>query len=165
MSETKERPILFNAEMVKALLDGRKTVTRRPLKSQPPAEFFTGDVAAITNGREWAISISRIDRRGPSVWPLGNEPGLTCPYGQPGDRLIVTEDIRLEVVNVGVERLQDVSRGDCMSEGCPFPNLNSPAVKTDPVRWFSDLWREIYGADDWERNIWVWVIEFRRLEP
>ena len=46
----KERPILFNAEMVKAILDGRKTQTRRPMKEQPPCDGFTLSRCVSTTG-------------------------------------------------------------------------------------------------------------------
>lgn len=66
--------------------------------------------------------------------------------------------ITLEVVAVRVERLQDISRGDCMAEGCPFPNM---AGQTDPVAWYQELWESINGAGSWAANPWVWVVEFR----
>lgn len=68
--------------------------------------------------------------------------------------------IWLEVTNVQAERLQDISRGDCMAEGCPFPNI---AKETDPKEWFSDLWKTINGPESWEANPWVWVVEFKVL--
>jgi len=78
----KERPILFNAEMVRAVLDGRKTQTRRVMKPQPD------DDARITIG-EIGTSLG--------VAYIGNERSggiatrVPCPYGQPGDRLWVRE--------------------------------------------------------------------------
>lgn len=69
--------------------------------------------------------------------------------------------ITLEVTGVRVERLQDISRGDAMSEGCPFPNM---AQGDDPRAWFRDLWNSINGAGAWDANPWVWVVEFKRLE-
>ena len=66
--------------------------------------------------------------------------------------------ITLEIIDIRVERLRDISRGDCISEGCPFPNI---AKKYNPVKWFSDLWKSINGKDSWDANPWVWVIEFK----
>ena len=68
--------------------------------------------------------------------------------------------ITLEVVSVRVERLQDISRGDAMAEGCPFPNM---AEGDDPRKWYADLWEQINGPGSWAENPWVWVIEFRRV--
>lgn len=76
----KERPILFSAPMVRALLAGKKTQTRRVVKTQPlPCHGFPREA----NG-EWGIYLDR-----PHAGPykhLGK-----CPYGQPGDRLWVRE--------------------------------------------------------------------------
>jgi len=78
----KERPIIFSAPLVRAILDGRKSQTRR-------------------------VAVPRFDDRKPCEhWHGGNDPvqaalmmrhcdhgseGTTCPYGQPGDRLWVRE--------------------------------------------------------------------------
>jgi hypothetical protein len=69
--------------------------------------------------------------------------------------------IFLKITNLKVEKLQDVSRGDCMSEGCPFPNI---AKETNPVGWFKNLWQSLNGEQSWNDNPWVWVIEFERIE-
>jgi hypothetical protein len=82
----KERPILFSAPMVRAILDGSKTQTRRLVKPQP------------TSG-EWPLLDIALDMRGNRVgaavwWMDENDQhnGETlCPYGQPGDRLWVKE--------------------------------------------------------------------------
>lgn len=75
----KERPILFSAPMVRAILAASKTQTRRPLKhqpfSKPEANEETG-VFDVYAGDELSGS-------------------LKCPYGQPGDHLWVREAIRL----------------------------------------------------------------------
>lgn len=70
--------------------------------------------------------------------------------------------ILLEVVSVRVERLQDISRGDAMGEGCPFPNM---AQGDDPRQWYADLWEQINGPGSWAVNPWVWVVEFKRITP
>lgn len=75
----KERPILFSAPMVRAILDGSKTQTRRVVKPQPiyDGKFAGGWKVVGKNGHEAATC-------GPLVSEL-------CPYGQPGDRLWVRE--------------------------------------------------------------------------
>jgi hypothetical protein len=70
----KERPILFSAPMVRAILDGRKTQTRRAIK---PARG--DDRVVVTDGKVWKAA--RVDYAG----------YRECPYGQPGDRLWVRE--------------------------------------------------------------------------
>ena len=76
----KARPILFSAPMVRALLDGRKTQTRRVVKPQP----HHGPVGQIVNlgGAEWAMDDGDLS----GLW--------TCPYGAPGDLLWVRETIQ-----------------------------------------------------------------------
>ena len=69
--------------------------------------------------------------------------------------------ITLEITKIRVERLQDISRGDCMAEGCPFPNI---AKETDPKQWYSDLWESLNGKGSWALNPWVWVICFKRMK-
>lgn len=83
----KERPILFSAPMVRALLDGSKTQTRRVLKVSPDlvdkvrfdrAEF--ADTQQRQCGTFWGMV---------GDTPIG--PPVACPYGQSGDRLRVRE--------------------------------------------------------------------------
>jgi len=86
----KERPILFSAPMVRALLDGSKTQTRRIMKVQPDEH------AAVTVERYYPTVINRHgdDEPGHEIfgaWWADGECGLACPYGQPGDRLWVKE--------------------------------------------------------------------------
>ncbi len=67
-TETKERPILFNAEMVRAILNGRKTQTRRVVKNP---ERMQDLLTCQEEAAEW------------------------CPYGRPGDRLWVRETFQV----------------------------------------------------------------------
>jgi hypothetical protein len=85
-----DRPIIFGTEMVRAILDGRKTQTRRIMKIQPPPD------ALVTVEHYHPIVI---DRRGDTqpgkeifgaLWDNGDQ-GLRCRYGQPGDHLWVRE--------------------------------------------------------------------------
>ncbi|WP_458718289.1 hypothetical protein [Pseudomonas gregormendelii] len=86
MSQVKERPILFSAPMVRAILEGRKTVTRRAVKF-PFKDKATG------------------------CWLAGNEIGPVevrdnSPFGQPGERLYVRETF-MDLRGTGVEHRPD----------------------------------------------------------
>ena len=96
-----ERPILFNTEMVQAVLDGRKTVTRRVVKPQPP----TKEEVRKISGSSFSLGVSPDYRPHPMgkqqckvfgpVWAvrklMEREPVWECPYGVPGDRLYLKE--------------------------------------------------------------------------
>ncbi|MDP8601536.1 hypothetical protein QZQ18_18905 [Serratia marcescens] len=75
----KERPVIFNGEMVRAILDGRKTQTRRALnwKRQPYTEMAERDDGSLW---PWAED----GERGGDIW-------FSCPFGEVGDRLWVRE--------------------------------------------------------------------------
>lgn len=224
----KERPILFSGAMVRAILSGQKTQTRRVVNPYPPAErsiipYLPSAIVPQQDGTFAAYTDGRKAKE------------FRCPYGQPGDRLWVREcfavehqvepdqpppfndgrpilrdpdsgwrlshyratdpapelsyedgcsarcpedghvhwkpsihmprwacRLVLEIVSVRVERLQDISRGDAMEEGCPFPNM---IYETDPVAWFADLWCTINGPESWIANPWAWVVEFKRVTP
>jgi hypothetical protein len=70
--------------------------------------------------------------------------------------------LTLEVVSVKVQKLQDISRGDAMAEGCHFQNM---AGGPDPVEWYRNLWSSIHGGESWARNEWVWVTSFKEVHP
>jgi len=137
----KERPIIFSGEMVRAILDGRKTQTRRPIKKLP-------ECVILDMKRE-------PEQQDPYMakWLLKT---LKCPYGQPGLKLWVREAfyphdgfitykadllpyrelsvawkpsihmprcasrITLEIDEIRVERVQDISEEDAKAEGCEF---------------------------------------------
>lgn len=84
----KERPILFSGAMVRAILAGQKTQTRRVVKPPP---------AADKNFHGWVIDSTCSKDVGKATWAIGDGPFLQqvdrvrCPYGQPGDRLWLRE--------------------------------------------------------------------------
>ncbi|WP_455913448.1 hypothetical protein [Pseudomonas syringae] len=204
MPAIKERPILFSAPMVRAILEGRKTVTRRVVNN------------------DW-IQSERLPLETASglfhFWCSGEHP---CPHGRPGERLWVreawaadaqldaiaprelsqgepirypadgairqtgcsmitlgkprpsihmprwTSRILLEITDVHVERLQEISEDQAMAEG-----VDSQAAASFRSTWidrptgfaFRDLWISINGAEAWDANPWVWVVEFKRVTP
>lgn len=203
-----ERPILFNGAMVRAIIEGRKTVTRRAIKHQPdvpvtdaiPRRDYPHGPATV----EWYWR--------PQHGHLNGVPShgwdFKCPYGQPGDRLWVRETfavygdnkmhcihyradrphhvgqkgmgykpsihmprwacrILLEISEVRVERLQDISYEQAMAEGIThagdgfFHVADSRHLSLDPRESFAGLWDSTGG--DWNANPWVWVVEFTRV--
>lgn len=84
----KERPILFSAPMVRAILAGTKTQTRRVMKPQVQQITIKDDCGIVT----YAGAALPRKPKGWWLWPNATENVLEiCPYGQPGDRLWVRE--------------------------------------------------------------------------
>lgn len=88
--------------------------------------------------------------------------------------------ITLEIVSVRVERLQEISAADAMAEGIEIVGqMEKPLWKNyrfdeqnpmyrayqSPVRSYQSLWESINGPGSWELNPWVWVIQFKRIQP
>ncbi|MBD0758910.1 morphogenetic protein [Klebsiella variicola] len=181
----KERGMIFNGEMVRAILDGRKTQTRRPVKFPVHDKNLGCELA----GNELAGELS-----------AGSY--LNSAFGKPGDRIWVRETwarynidqnshdiafrattpadwpeegrwrpsihmprwasrILLEITDVRVERLKSISDGDAIREGCSTADMKSGDCVADV---FARLWASIYGDESWNSNPWVWVIEFKRVE-
>ncbi len=199
----RERPILFSEPMVRAILEGRKSMTRRVVKPQPQ---YT--------------KMDEFLRACPAM--------CACPYGLPGDRLWVRESfycvdmphygdtpclvyadeyeryqkydqtkphgieerpcgfkfghhpsifmprwasrINLEITGIRVERLQDISEEDAKDEGCSGGVTteshfgSNKAFESTPLSEFYNLWESINAKRGfgWDKNPWVWVIEFKR---
>lgn len=246
----KELPILFSGEMVRAILEGRKTQTRRVMKPQPTRQItsWTNDVEAgdvvMWRGEPCRLreSNGRNKRAAGELTPVS----IVCPYGKPGDRLWVKETfwrderdprdviyaaspeyycdsksgkgaerivelftndpipveecrrsvesnkfwhkksprfmprwasrITLEITQVRVERVQEISGEDCYAEGikiscsacsgeCYHYDQDRPKFNKRFRQDYRSLWDSInskrgYG---WDKNPWVWVIEFRRI--
>lgn len=86
----KERPILFNGPMVRAILEGRKTQTRRVVKVQPPSDDYKFSTLMSTTGPKKEIGKHRwVKEEGLLI--RDHSECFTNPYGKPGDRLWVRE--------------------------------------------------------------------------
>ena len=163
----RELPISFRGDMIEAILDGRKTQTRRVMKPQPA---LVGSLWRWKN-TAWCTGSALVSDAAPIDF---------CPYGQPGDRLWtkrqrfqkkVDADAWLEVASVSVERVQDISEGDAMAEGISEADIQEVSKRNQKgpgaILAFRDLWDEINAKRgySWEANPWVWVVEFKRVEP
>jgi hypothetical protein len=80
--------------------------------------------------------------------------------------------ILLEITNIRVQRIQDITDEEAMAEGCPSERVLDTDGKSilysglKPTYWFEELWDSIYAkrGHGWDKNDWVWVIEFKKVE-
>ncbi len=73
--------------------------------------------------------------------------------------------IALEITDVRVERLQDISNDDAKSEGYPADrDAISGTSKIDAWLWFRSIWESINGPESWDANPWVWVVSFKQVK-
>lgn len=198
-ADMKERPLLFSSAMVHAILEGRKTQTRRIVKLTD-----SGRVKGVGSPKNWHIDDHDVVN--------------ACPYGIPGDRLWVKETfahwspkiikyradgecsdgdrrehytpgkwrpsifmprwasrILLEITNVRVELLQDITEDGALAEGIEkltgqFDGCYAAGQSlsgTTARECFQRLWNYINAANGfgWEANPWVWVVEFKKIKP
>lgn len=158
-----ERPILFNGLMVRALLDGRKSQTRRLETNKQAAHIQPGDTlwvretwtARMDGG--WTIAEARSMMHQTEILYRadGNESidGWWPSIHMPREFSRIT----LPVISVRVEPLRDISEADARAEGCP-ENV------ADAIGWYADLWNEINPDHQWHSNPMVRVIEWSPLE-
>ena len=226
---TRERPILLSTPLVRAVLSGEKTQTRRLVKNTDEK----------TSRIYWAENIETVPRGKYTGWvrecdaPLALP--MSCPFGVPGDRLWVRETwyddnalrkqeptptgpdkyieyrashnclaweagcpcrddngrrswrpslhmprwasrLTLEITDVRVERVQQISERDANAEGVEELDGLLDEVELcrmakdiggcaeDARTWFAVLWDSIYGQKPgiaWRDNPWVWVIDFK----
>lgn len=227
----KERPILFSGDMVRALLSGRKTQTRRIVKSERYRLPYDADTFKVTRH---GIIKGDCEKGESSFMPLTNR------YGIRSDKLWVKETFRewhesdnqcgcsdhcscstkptteycyradghqiddedralgikwkpsifmprhasrltLQLVNVRIERLNDISEQDAMAEGIDnncshindcdcYPGEWLNYLNDDdgfpcysPIDSYRTLWEKINGEGSWNENPWVWVVEFKQI--
>ncbi len=128
----KEHGILFKDEMVRALIAGLKTETRRAIKGIPP-DFIGGDTAFVTDGSRWAVSRSFLDRRGVGCFPEGDA-ALRHTFGSPGCTLWVRE-------------VWDLTKSAWVNDDDDQIRFVGPASK-DPRGHALNDWRLSFRADD-----------------
>lgn len=66
--------------------------------------------------------------------------------------------LTLEITDIKVERLQDISYQDCLAEGIDRVNTSSVLISKEK---YQRLWESINGAGSWDSNPWVWCLEFK----
>lgn len=184
-----ERPILFSGPMVRALLDGTKTQTRRVWKMPLGCQWYAemggeSEGWVIDAGQPWWLHVAE----------------FRCPYGQPGDRLWVREawaETRLfqspgaamVVYREGDNRTDyggpwkpsiHMRRRDSRIlleitdvrverlRDCSEADAAAEGMTTDPAfpayDAYAALWDQIHGKGAWAANPWVWAVSFKRLK-
>lgn len=187
------KPILFNTEMVRAIQNGTKTVTRRAVKPQPPATAYVAKIRYSWSWSWWEDSDSHemkpTYRPGDilyvrETWGLYHqEPGF---YVYKADKHAGTEfdgfkwrpsihmpreaaRIFLRVTDVRVERLQDITDDGIVrdfnfcAEALEIMNAQQKDVACMAL-WDSTIKPIDRARYGWDANPFVWVIEFERCE-
>lgn len=225
----KERPILFSGPMVRALLAGKKTQTRRIVKPQPHKDQIEPQYPAIelVNGDPIEVNAVRFWEYAGDATNYSNL--VYSPYGRVGERLWVRETwspdhaafypnfpvvyaadcpmdvenghvwspeaknhfpfrwrpsihmprrlsrIALELTEVRVQRLQEISEEDAIAEGIIKLPASGRFVITPGAQYFGNsyhsarmayaaLWDSINGTGSWHSNpSWVWALTFKVL--
>jgi len=118
----KERPILFKGEMVRAILEGRKTQTRRIIKPQPVCRNKAA--ANFNNTNIWCCCNSIIYKSGFNEFDK-----IRCPYGKAGDRLYVRENLYYDM-DAGWRYSADeaIVKTDFASDKKYCPSIHMPKV-------------------------------------
>jgi hypothetical protein len=182
-SFSKERPILYSGAMVRAILSGNKTQTRRVVKGD---WLFDGD----ESGCGWLppacphglIGDQLWVRETFALWPEegeGEGPGIAyraddesfdpfTSYWRPSIHMPRwASRIALEITDVRVQQVQDISDEDILAEGVA-EYAASLKLSTSPRLAWIHLWEAINGKRcdgryGWHRNPWVWAITFRTI--
>ncbi|WP_272571652.1 ASCH domain-containing protein [Providencia sp. PROV254] len=161
--------IKFNDTMLAAVMDGRKTQTRRPIKPQPKVtEEELRKLGAWQEGYSLSEQVC-------AAWRHGFV-DVDCPYGEIGDIINIADKDgnikgKIEITDVWLQRVQEVSQEDAHAEGFELtgwiPTYSDPDSGGEtftPYDNFAEAWIDIYGEDSWINNEWVWVIEFKKVE-
>ena len=146
-----EHPIIFSTEMVRAILDGRKTQTRRIIKPQPEYEngyryWWKGDWDT-RGGPRAGVCTHGTPGNGEATWPL-KEIVEHCPYGQVGDRLWVREGLSLWPGTVAIYLADDEQMPSPMNQEHQewlnnYKNHTVPSIHMP--HWAARIFLEVIG--------------------
>ena len=189
IADTRDYPMIFDTRMVKAILYGEKTETRR-LFTKSLLKKIESAQKIWLDGNYWIAQLEN-----------GKPVGFKCPYGEPGDLIWVKEtllasntisykanfpqyvlirnkknlswkasihmkktDARLwlYIKEISVQRIQSITEEEARQEGAGTGKvLNFNGVKEKTFReGFYEKWISTYGIESWHENPWVWAIKF-----
>lgn len=181
----KERPILFSSEMVNAILHGTdnvkaKTQTRRTkgleeINVTPRDWVFLGEDSAYVWKSRYSNTVKTIHspygKKGDRLWVKETflfdlwysykadyyENEISVKWKPAIHMPRKASRITLEIQNIRVQRLLEITDADSIAEGVVARNYSAK-------EGFMELWDKIHGKDAHKLNPFVWVIEFKRLE-
>jgi len=185
-----EKPIFFNTEMVQAILDGRKTMTRRVIKVDDAPDNWKASIAgtSIIRTDPYNVKLSRY-AAGDRLWVRetwayddNSQYVYRTNYGSTEDDSFppsvfkwkpsifmprAAARIFLRVTDVRVERLQEILCGDMRREGCIPDTVTGGQYEQWQREYWIPLWDSTIKIQDisrygWDANPWVWVISFER---
>jgi hypothetical protein len=199
----KEHPILFSTPMIQAILAGNKTQTRRIVKPQPELQDRTGfhwkgRMYGIGFSKRETFrnfeSKCPYGKIGDVLWvreTFCNYHGGIIYKADGKYNGIVDGDlyqwkpsifmpkeacrIKLEITDIRVERVQEISEADAIKEGAPDSMSIDELRVLQGMDWiipspfqmhqfgFMAIWCKINGQESWLNNPWVWVISFKRI--
>lgn len=189
----RELPILFNTKMVRAILDGRKTCTRRLVKflpgENPQWTGYIKDELMLYNGKNepcirkapYQVGDVLYVRETWSEWTDGYlYKAWNSPFPQAGQSSVMkwhpsihmpkeAARIWLKVTDVRLERLQEITNDGCVAEGVYASRCDTCIDEGySEIDEFTEIWDSTIKKPDidrygWDANPWVWVIEFKRI--
>ena len=159
--------IKLSGPMVRAILECRKTQTRSVIDPQPK-ELPNGNVSYRCRNGCGFENFSKLTLL------------QFCPHGKPGDRIWCSAPsgsrILIEIIDIRVERVQEITAEDAQAEGISVPRCGCevcahssqlcPADASSHIEEYGHRWDHLNAkrGHSWESNPWVWVISFRRLK-
>lgn len=201
MNNTKERPIALTAQEVNAVLAGNKTQHRVPVDIDHsvaltyhsleaggavperldalPFDCPLGEIGdrlwvqelhARTEHQDYLTRTHYYAGNGDLRPDLRHDAGLLTKYDA-DDMPRWASRLLLEITDIRIERVQDISGDDACAEGCPkfltrhCFEASKPYADRNAISWFAGVWKEKYGESSYLDNPWVWVIEFKVVEP
>ena len=159
----RERPILFSGEMVRAILDGRKTQTRRVVKPQPVAPVVAEHNDIVFHAG-MTRNLARVKQsRGRNLAATGNLAAhpFPCPYGAPGDLLYVREtwaQVTRGLPEIG-GRFIGMYQIPHIEEG--VGELLYRATDDDGLSDQGFIWRPSIHMPKWAARIWLRATDVR----
>jgi hypothetical protein len=171
----KERPIIMSGDNPKLILEGKKTQTRRIITSRwndcQQRDLIELCPYGVAGDRLWVREKWKPRGEAPDRDMVEYATDPICLNSRFRWKPSIhmprwASRITLEILKVRVERLQDISASDCEAEGIYFSNSLSYRdyeVKIALKSSYRILWDSLHGKGAWDKNLWVWVIEFQKI--